>query len=75
MILWHLSLYTLSLYVLFFLRAHMRRTDLYPLNLGVTRLYLIHNIPTLKMFLRFARIWEIIHLCGLLGHDIDIVSW
>jgi hypothetical protein len=27
------------------------------------------------MFFRLARIWEIIHLCGLLGHDIDIVSW
>jgi hypothetical protein len=36
MILWHLSLYILLLYVLFFFGAHMRRTWLYPLNLGVT---------------------------------------
>jgi hypothetical protein len=36
MILWHLSLYTLLLYVLFFLDAHMRRTRLCPLNPGVT---------------------------------------
>jgi hypothetical protein len=35
MILWHLSLYTLLLYVLFFFGAHMRRTRLYPLNQGV----------------------------------------
>jgi hypothetical protein len=26
----------LSLYVMFFFGAHMRRTQLYPLNLGVT---------------------------------------
>jgi hypothetical protein len=36
MILCHLSLYTLLLYVLFFLGAHMRRTRLYPLKPGVT---------------------------------------
>jgi hypothetical protein len=30
---------------------------------------------TLKMFFRLAHIWEIIHLCGLLSHDIDIISW
>jgi hypothetical protein len=34
--LWHLSLYTLSLYVMFFFGAHMRHTWLYPLNPGVT---------------------------------------
>jgi hypothetical protein len=33
---WHLSLYTLSLYVMFLLGVHMRRTRLYPLNPGVT---------------------------------------
>jgi hypothetical protein len=33
----------------------------------------VHSIPTFKMFFRLTRVWEIIHLCGLLGHDIDIV--
>jgi hypothetical protein len=32
-----ISIYTLSLYVMFFFGAHMRRTRLYPLNPGVTK--------------------------------------
>jgi hypothetical protein len=38
MMLWHLSLYTLLFYVLFFFGAHMRRTRLYHLNPRVTKL-------------------------------------
>jgi hypothetical protein len=45
MILWHLSLYSLSLYVLFFFGAHMRCTELYPLNLGVTDILEIKREP------------------------------
>jgi hypothetical protein len=40
MILVTLSLYTLSLYVMFFFGALMRRTRLYPLNPGVTEVVL-----------------------------------
>ena len=40
MILWHLSLHTLPLYVLFFFGALMRHIRLYPLNLGVIEVVL-----------------------------------
>jgi hypothetical protein len=38
------SLYTLSLYVMFFFGAHMRRTRLYPLNPGVTEVVSEPNV-------------------------------
>ena len=35
----------------------------------------MHNIPTLKTWVGFARIWTIINLPGLLSHNIDITSF
>jgi hypothetical protein len=32
----------------------------------------VHNRPTLKMVFLLARVWRMIHLHGLLSHNIDI---
>jgi hypothetical protein len=34
----------------------------------------VHKVPTLEIIILLARPWEIINLCGLLSHNIDIIS-